>query len=83
VDIRQDLRQFIESKAITKREKLDFGDEDNFFALGIVSSLFAMQLVTYIEKAYHVTFEDDDLDLSNFRSIETIVRFVDKKRGAA
>lgn len=79
VEIGQEIRTFIESKSIMKKEKAGFGDDDNFFELGIVSSLFAMELVTHLEKTYKVTFEDDDLDIANFRSINSIVRFLERK----
>jgi hypothetical protein len=48
LDIRDDIRSFIESRAISKREKLALGNDDNIFELKIVSSLFAMQLVTHV-----------------------------------
>jgi methoxymalonate biosynthesis acyl carrier protein len=83
VEIRQEIRSFIERNAIMKQEKLAFGDDDNFFELQLVSSLFAMHLVTHLEKTYRVKFQDDDLDISNFRSINAIVGFIERKRGAA
>ena len=79
MDIRQEIRSFIESKLISKKEKLAFGDDDNFFELKLVSSLFAMQLVTHLEKAFNLTFEDDDLDMANFASINAIVCFIERK----
>lgn len=81
MDMRQNIRSFIESKTILKNEKLSFGDDDNIFRMQIVSSLFAMQLVTHLEKTFHVTFEDDDLDVANFSSINAIVRLLEAKQG--
>lgn len=80
MDIRQEIRSFIESKAIFNKEKLSFGDDDNFFELRIVSSLFAMQLVTHLEKTFNLALEDDDLDISNFASINAIVGFIERKK---
>lgn len=57
------------------------GDED-FFASGLVSSLFAMQLVMFIEKEFGITVVDDDLELDNFYSIDAILRFVERKIAA-
>ncbi|WP_257453433.1 acyl carrier protein [Archangium lipolyticum] len=82
MDIRREIRSFIESQAIFNKEKLAFGDDDNFFELRIVSSLFAMQLVTHLEKTFNLTLEDDDLDISNFGSINAIVRFIERKKPA-
>ncbi len=57
------------------------GDEDDIFALGFVNSLFAMQLVMFLEKEFGITIDDEDLDIDNFRSISSIASFItDKKR---
>jgi acyl carrier protein len=57
-------------------------DGDDYFASGLVNSLFAMQLVMFVEKEFAITVENDDLDLSNFRTIEAISDFVGRKQAA-
>ena len=57
----------------------DFKDEDDIFALGFVNSLFAMQLVTFIENQFLITVEDEDLDLTNFNSVNAMACFIDRK----
>lgn len=57
-------------------------DSDDIFALGFVNSLFAMQLVTFVEVQFAVTVDNEDLDLDNFRSIDRIVAFVTRKAAA-
>jgi acyl carrier protein len=47
----------------------DFSDEDDIFALGLVNSLMAMQLVLFLEKEFALKFSNQDLNLKNFRSI--------------
>jgi methoxymalonate biosynthesis acyl carrier protein len=61
----------------------NFGDEDDIFALGFVNSMLAMQLILFVEKEFLLTVENDDLDLDNFRSVASIIRFVTRKRGAS
>lgn len=56
-----------------------FEDGDDIFARGIVNSLFAMQLVMFVEKEFSITVENDDLDLGNFSSIDAIAAFVARK----
>lgn len=60
--------------------KYEIQDHDDIFALGFVNSLFAMQLVMFIEKEFKVTVADGDLDMENFRSIQATAEFIDKKR---
>jgi len=57
--------------------------EEDFFARGYVSSLFALQLVVFVEKQFGITVEPEDLSLDNFRSIGAMERFVARKRGVA
>ncbi len=57
-------------------------DDEDIFALGFVNSLLAMQLVQFVEKEFSVSIGDDDLDLDNFRSINSIDALVERKAGA-
>lgn len=57
--------------------------ELDLFASGMVNSLFAMQLVLFVEKEFGIAVENEDLDYQNFRSIVAICEFVGKKLGLA
>lgn len=54
----------------------------NLFEKGIVNSLFAIQLVTYIEKKFSIKVEMEDLDMKNFSSITATAEFVHRKKGS-
>jgi methoxymalonate biosynthesis acyl carrier protein len=53
-------------------------DED-IFALGFVNSMFAMQLVLFIEQEFQITIENEDLDFANFRTINAMTRLIESK----
>lgn len=55
-------------------------DDDDIFSLGFVNSLFAMKLVNFIESELEVTVEQDDLDIDNFRTVDAMVSFVERRR---
>ena len=57
----------------------DLGDSDDIFALGFVNSLFAMQLVLWLEKEFAITIRDEDLDINNFNSISAISGLIGRK----
>jgi len=61
----------------------DIGPTDDIFALGFGNSLFAMQLVAFVEREFDVAIESDDLEMENFRSIQAIARLVDRKLAVA
>jgi acyl carrier protein len=55
--------------------------DDNLFESGIVNSLFAVQLMTFLEKTFVIEIGMDDLDIENFKSINATTGFVMKKKG--
>lgn len=65
------LSQFFRAQSLS--------DKEDIFALGL-NSLFAMQLVLWIEKEFGIAVEDEDLDIQNFSSINAIAAFVERKR---
>jgi methoxymalonate biosynthesis acyl carrier protein len=56
-------------------------DDDNLFESGIVNSLFAVQLMTFIEKTFAIEVGMDDLDIENFKSLNATAAFVLRKNG--
>jgi methoxymalonate biosynthesis acyl carrier protein len=55
-------------------------EEEDIFASGYVNSLFAMQLVLFIEQEFHVALEDADMDTENFRTVAAIAHLVARKQ---
>lgn len=74
-EIRTKTKAFISSNF--KNHELQ--DDDDIFALGFVNSLFAMQLVMFIEKEFRLTVQDDDLLIDNFRSVNAVMDLVTRK----
>ncbi|MER5466537.1 MULTISPECIES: phosphopantetheine-binding protein [unclassified Streptomyces] len=60
----------------------DLKDDDDIFELGFVSSMFAMQLVSFVEHEFGITVENEDLELEYFRSISALDAFVNGKLSA-
>lgn len=58
---------------------IELEDDQDIFALGFINSLFAMQLVLFVEKEFDIKIEDDDLNIDNFRSINAITELVERK----
>jgi acyl carrier protein len=57
----------------------ELGDDDDMFATAFVNSLFAMQLILWIEKEFGVVVKNEDLRMSNFKSISAIDAFISSK----
>jgi acyl carrier protein len=54
--------------------------DDDYFALGLVSSLMALELVTFVEQRFGIAVEVEDLDLDNFRTMSRTAEFIRGKR---
>ncbi len=54
-------------------------DDTDIFGGGLVNSLFAMQLITFLEKEFAISIESDDLKLDNFRTINAMDNLIANK----
>lgn len=54
-------------------------DDKDLFTEGLLNSLFAMQLVLFVEKSFNIRVENEDLGLKNFNSINAITNLVNRK----
>ncbi|WP_212697376.1 acyl carrier protein [Vallitalea pronyensis] len=76
--IRTKIKTFL-GKFFGEKGVESLGDDDNFFELGFVNSLFAMQLITFIESEFDVTIDVAELNMDNFNTLHKIVDTIDKK----
>lgn len=75
VGFKDKLRAFIsEASGIS-----DIEDSTELFSTGIVNSLFAIQLMMFIEKTSGSQISMEELDIDNFNSIASICAFVENK----
>ncbi|MBB5960585.1 acyl carrier protein [Saccharothrix tamanrassetensis] len=51
-------------------------DTDDYFALGYVNSLFAMQLAAFVQKEFSIVLKPEHMDFDNFRTVDGLVRLV-------
>lgn len=66
---------------ITSNISSDLANDSDFFELGLVDSLFALQLVAFVEQEFGFAIEADDLDIAHFCSIAALHSFVESKIG--
>lgn len=55
----------------------EIGIEDDLFESGAIHSLFAIQLILFIEKEFGIEIDDDDLDFEKIKTIKDIASLVD------
>ena len=60
----------------------ELSDDEDIFATGFVNSMFAIQLVQFVEGEFGITVDSEDLELDNFRSVSSLAAFVERKQVA-
>jgi len=77
--VKETVRRFILSSINIEQ----LNDDDNLFESGFANSLFAVQLMTFIEKTFAIDVGMEDLDIENFKSVNAAAAFVARKNGGA
>jgi methoxymalonate biosynthesis acyl carrier protein len=61
---------------LTEKTKTELTPDDDIFASGLVSSMFAMQLVVHLESTYDIAIIGAELKLDNFRTAKVMAALV-------
>jgi methoxymalonate biosynthesis acyl carrier protein len=77
-DARLKIRAFITGRF----PRAEFTDEIDIFELGFVNSLFAMELVMFIENTFKITIPNEELTLDNFRTVALMSALVQRQLAA-
>lgn len=75
LDTKETIRHFV----LDHIPAYDLKDDDDFFALGLVSSMFVMQLVLFVEQSFGLTIDGADLNFDYFRSVNAVTDLVERK----
>lgn len=79
LDVKNNIREYIATNADIENLECDV----KIFETGLVNSLFAIQLMTYIEKTFNIKIKLEDLNMDNFETVDSIVEFINfKVKGA-
>jgi acyl carrier protein len=57
-------------------------DDTEIFRVGYFSSLFALQLVAFVESEFAIEIRSEDLEIHNFSSVNAMARMVCARAGA-
>lgn len=77
MEVKEKVKEFLQKKI---GQDKSFTFEDNIFKQGLVNSLFALELVVFLEGAFSISVENEDLNLENFNSINNIDSFIARKK---
>ena len=74
------VRAAVRAFVLSAINVMNLADDDDLFESGLANSLFAIQLMTFIEKSFGIEVGIDDLDIENFKSLNATTAFVMSKR---
>ncbi|MGI5499108.1 acyl carrier protein [Lentzea sp. CA-135723] len=75
--VESNVQAYLENKL-----KTTVDPAQDLMASGLVSSMFAMQLVVFLESTFGVAVVGSDLKLDNFRSVRSMTALVERLRDA-
>lgn len=77
--MKESIRDFIMEQFPLARQR-DISNEDSLLDDGLIDSMGTLEVVMYLEEAFNILLEDEDLVMDNFASITTLAEFVEAKR---
>jgi acyl carrier protein len=83
VDIRQQIRSYIMGNYLFTADDSELQDADSLMLRGIIDSTGAMEMILFLEETFEITVAEEEMVPENLDSVDKIVDFMDRKRGAA
>ncbi|MBA2696386.1 MAG: acyl carrier protein [Actinobacteria bacterium] len=66
---------------LADRTKIEYTTDEDLFARGGISSLFAMELVLHLEQQFGVAVPGPELTMDNFRTVQAMAALVRRLQG--
>jgi acyl carrier protein len=81
-DVMDKTHAYLLENFLYMRPDFVVGETDSLLRLGIIDSLGVMELVQFLDAAFGVTVDDDEITEDNLGSLAAIARFVVRRLGA-
>ena len=82
MSIEHAIREFILSSFLFTDNDEELANDASFLEEGIVDSTGILELVMFVEEAFGLSVQDEDIVPENFDSVESLTRFVRQANGA-
>jgi acyl carrier protein len=77
------VREFIKDNFMYRDDRAELADTESLLDAGLIDSTGILELVAFIETEFSIQMADTDIVPDNLDSVDTIVRYVEGKIGAA
>jgi methoxymalonate biosynthesis acyl carrier protein len=74
MDIREKIMEFFKGRGRTD----DLGYDTDLFKGGFINSLFALEMVVFLEDTFKIKIKNKEINEKNFRTIDSIAQVVER-----
>ena len=78
-EIETEIRKFLGKYIPVDR----LGSDENIRQVGMINSLLAVQLISFLETRFDITIPDEELEMRNFATLAAMVSIVERLRAAS
>ena len=77
------LIQYVTTTLLKDKGEVNLAADDNLLLSGLLSSLDVVRLVSHLEQESGIKIKPGEITLKNFKTINAILNFVDRKNDPA
>jgi acyl carrier protein len=81
--VRDEIRRFIDDNFIMGTRDAPLADADSFLEHHVLDSTGFLELIAFLEERYGIKVEDDEMLPENLDSVDSVERFLQRKRALA
>ena len=79
MEVREQIREFLMNELKEQGFHEGIGDDESLIDADIMDSLGVLTTISFLEEAFGIMSSEDELDRKNFKSVNAIVQFTEKK----
>ena len=78
-DIKHSIREFVETSFLFREGRERLGDDESLLGAGLIDSTGILELVSYLESAFGIVVQDEEIVPENLDSVGQIAAYVEMK----
>jgi len=83
MSIEKKVKEYILDNFLFTSDSNALANEDSFLDKGIIDSTGIMEVIMFLEEAFGITVDDEEMVPENLDSVNNIVGFVERKQQSA
>lgn len=81
MNIEETLKTHIMDELLFDQSNIRLSNDDELLEKKIIDSMALVRLISFIEEEYEIEVADEELLLENFKTINHIKKFIERKKG--